>query len=53
MLSYGYFQVYSNIKRSIYYRLDKLLTTKGVIIVALALPKTKANISSIYIRVKY
>ena len=51
MLSYRYFQAYSNIKRSIYYRLENLLATKSIIIVALALPKTKAYTFS-YIKAK-
>ena len=52
MLSYGYLQAYLNIKRSICCKATDLLATKGIIIVALALPKTKAN-TSIYTKAKY
>lgn len=38
MLSYRYFQRYSNNKRNIRYQLDDLLGTKGVATAALALP---------------
>ena len=44
VLSYRYFQAYSNIKRSIRYRLDNLLATKGIATGALALLASKANV---------
>lgn len=52
VLSYGYFQAYSNIKRSIRHGPDKLLATKGVATAALALPESEANASSTHIRAK-
>jgi len=51
MLSYRHFYIYFNIKYSIYYKLDKLFTIKGIVIIALTLFKIKANIS-INIKVK-
>ena len=46
MLSCGYFQAYSNIKRSIRHGPDDLLATKGIATGALALPETEANASA-------
>ena len=51
MLSYKYFQVYFNIKRSICYRLEDLLATKGIAMAVLTLYKSEANTSS-YIKAK-
>ena len=45
VLSYGYFQAYSNIKRSIRHGPDDLLATKGIATGALALPASEANAS--------
>lgn len=45
-LSYGYFQAYSNIKRSIRYGPDDLLATKGIATAALTLPVSEAETSS-------
>jgi len=45
-LSYGYFQAYSNIKRSIRHKPEDLLATKGIATAALALPESEANASS-------
>jgi hypothetical protein len=44
VLSYGYFQGYSNIKRSIRHGPDDLLATKGVATAALALPARDGNL---------
>ena len=46
VLSYGYFQGYSNIKRSIRHGPDDLLATKGVATAALALPDRDGNLSA-------
>ena len=46
VLSYGYFQGYSNIKRSIRHGPDDLLVTKGVATAALALPDRDGNLSA-------
>ena len=46
VLSYGYFQGYSNIKRSIRHGPDDLLATKGVATAALALPNRDGNLSA-------
>jgi hypothetical protein len=46
VLSYGYFQAYSNIKRSIRHGPDDLLATKGVATAALALPYRDGNLSA-------
>jgi hypothetical protein len=45
-LNCGYFQAYSNIKRSIRHGPDDLLATKGIATGALALPETEANASA-------
>jgi hypothetical protein len=44
-LTYGYFQAYSNIKRSIRHGPDDLLVTKGIVTAALALPESEAQAS--------
>jgi hypothetical protein len=46
VLSYGYFQGYSNIKRSIRHGPNDLLATKGVATAALALPNRDGNLSA-------
>jgi hypothetical protein len=46
VLHYGYFQGYSNIKRSIRHGPDDLLATKGVATAALALPDRDGNLSA-------
>ena len=46
VLSYRYFQGYSNIKRSIRHRPNDLLATKGVATAALALPNRDGNLSA-------
>lgn len=46
MLHYGYFQGYSNIKRSIWHGPNDLLATKGVATAALALPNRDRNLSA-------
>jgi len=46
VLSYGYFQGYSNIKRSIWHRPDDLLATKGIATAALALPNRDGSLSA-------
>jgi hypothetical protein len=46
ILHYGYFQGYSNIKRSIRHGPDHLLATKGVATAALALPDRDGNLSA-------
>jgi hypothetical protein len=51
VLSYGYFQGYSNIKRAIRHAPDDLLVTKGIATAALALPDSEAK-SSAWIRKK-
>lgn len=45
-LNCGYFQAYSNIKRSIRHGPNDLLATKGIATGALALPETEANASA-------
>jgi len=45
-LSYGYFQAYSNIKRSIRREPQDLLATKGIATAALTLPESEAQASS-------
>lgn len=44
-LSYGHFQAYSNIKRSIRHGPDDLLATKGIATAALTLPESEAESS--------
>jgi hypothetical protein len=46
VLNYRYFQGYSNIKRSICYRPNNLLTTKGVATAALALSDRNSSLST-------
>lgn len=46
VLTYGYFQGYSNIKRSIRHGPDDLLATKGVATAALALPNRDGALSA-------
>ncbi|KAH7334190.1 hypothetical protein BKA66DRAFT_480077 [Pyrenochaeta sp. MPI-SDFR-AT-0127] len=46
VLNYGYFQGYSNIKRSIRHGPDDLLATKGVATAALALPNRDGKLSA-------
>jgi hypothetical protein len=46
-LSYGYFQAYSNIKRSIRHGPDDLLATKGIATAALALTESEAKFSRV------
>jgi hypothetical protein len=45
-LCYGYFQAYSNMKRSIRHGPDDLLATKGIATAALTLPESEAAASS-------
>ena len=45
MLSYKYFQAYSNIKRSIHYNLEDLLATQGIATIALTLPVSNTQSS--------
>jgi len=44
-LGYGFFQAYSNIKRSIRHGPDDLLATKGIATAALTLPESEASAS--------
>ncbi|KAJ9651742.1 hypothetical protein H2201_009261, partial [Coniosporium apollinis] len=46
VLSCGYFQAYSNIKRSIRHGADDLLASKGIATAALTLPESEANTSN-------
>ena len=46
VLSCGYFQAYSNIKRSIRHAPDDLLVTKGIATAALTLPESEIKISA-------
>ncbi|KAJ6436869.1 MHYT domain signaling protein [Purpureocillium lavendulum] len=52
VLSFGFFQGYSNIKRSIRSRADDLLATRGIATAALTLPPSEASRSPAYIRAR-
>lgn len=52
VLSFGFFQGYSNIKRSIRSRADDLLATRGIATAALTLPPSEASRNPAHIRAR-